>query len=142
MMSGIRAKDTKPEMQVRKILHSAGFRYRLHDRKLPGKPDLVLKKYGVVVMVQGCFWHGHDNCPLFRLPKSRTEFWEEKISANAERDNKNSIKLLELGWRILMVWECALKGTARLDPAELSKEMSAFVSASRLPEYEIRGLPV
>lgn len=142
MMSGIRAKDTKPEMQVRKMLHSAGFRYRLHDRKLPGKPDLVLKKYGVVVMVQGCFWHGHDNCPLFRLPKSRTEFWEEKISANAERDNKNSIKLLELGWRILMVWECALKGTARLDPAELSKEMSAFVSASKQPEYEIRGLPV
>lgn len=142
MMSGIRAKDIKPEMQARKMLHSAGFRYRLHDRKLPGKPDLVLKKYGVVVMVQGCFWHGHDNCPLFRLPKSRTEFWEEKISANAERDNKNSIKLLELGWRILMVWECALKGTARLDPAELSKEMSAFVSASKQPEYEIRGLPV
>lgn len=108
-MSRIRATDTKPEMLVRKFLHARGFRYRLHDKKLPGKPDLVFPKYKTVLFVNGCFWHGHQNCKYFVIPKTRTEWWQQKIKETAKRDRKNYKILKELGWNILIVWECELK---------------------------------
>lgn len=109
MMSGIRGRDTKPELAIRRSLHALGFRYRIHGRKLPGRPDLVLVKYQAVIFVNGCFWHGHD-CPLFKLPRTRTEFWAEKLGRNCGRDQVNYQKLAEGGWRTAVVWECALKG--------------------------------
>ena len=109
MMSGIRGKDTKPELIIRKVLFRKGFRYRLHDKKLPGKPDIVLPKYHSVIFVHGCFWHGH-NCHLFKWPKTRPAFWKKKIKRNREVDKRNYKKLREEGWYILTVWECALKG--------------------------------
>lgn len=111
-MSGIRGKDTKPELIVRKALFREGFRYRLHDKRLPGKPDLVLPKYNAVIFVHGCFWHGHD-CHLFKWPKTRKDFWRKKIARNKDVDKRNYRKLKEEGWYILTVWECALKGKAR-----------------------------
>jgi len=105
MMARIRAKDTKPEMFVRRALHAAGYRYSLHSRKLPGRPDLVMRKHRAVVFVHGCFWHGHD-CRYFRLPGTRTEFWAAKIEANRARDARAVSELLEAGWRVAVVWEC------------------------------------
>ena len=112
MMSGIRGKDTKPELQIRKALHARGFRYLLHDRRLPGKPDIVLPKYNAVIFIHGCFWHGHD-CHLFKMPKSRRAFWNRKINGNRQRDEETYSRLREQGWYILTVWECALKGRGR-----------------------------
>ena len=112
MMSGIRGKDTQPELIIRKALFRKGFRYRLHDKKLPGKPDLVLPKYHSVIFIHGCFWHGH-NCHLFKWPKTRPAFWKKKIKRNREVDKRNYKKLREEGWYILTVWECALKGKKR-----------------------------
>lgn len=109
MMSGIRGTNTKPEMIVRKGLFKRGFRYRLHAKHLPGKPDLVLAKYNTIIFVHGCFWHRH-NCRLFKWPKSNAEFWREKITANTQRDKRYNAKLIDDGWRVLIVWECALKG--------------------------------
>jgi DNA mismatch endonuclease (patch repair protein) len=114
MMSGIRSKDTKPELQVRKALHRKGYRYRLHDPKLPGKPDIVLPKYGAVILVNGCFWHGHA-CHLFKWPSTRKDFWRSKITRNAEKDRETSDALTAAGWRVLVVWECALRGRHRLE---------------------------
>ena len=112
MMSGIRGKDTKPEMIVRRGLHALGFRYTLHNRKLPGSPDLVLPKYKAVIFVHGCFWHGHD-CHLFKWPKTRPDFWRRKILSNQERDQK-AIKQLETdGWRTFVIWECYFRGEPR-----------------------------
>ncbi|WP_271783689.1 very short patch repair endonuclease [Aquimarina algiphila] len=108
-MSQINGKDTKPEMLVRKFLHSNGFRFKLHDKNLPGKPDIVLPKYKTIVEVQGCYWHAHQNCKYFKLPKSNTEFWKNKISDNVKRDNENHKKLNELGWNLIIIWECQLK---------------------------------
>jgi len=111
-MSRIRGRDTKPEMLIRRGLHARGLRYRLQDRKLPGRPDLVFPRYRVVILVHGCFWHGHD-CPMFRMPATRQEFWSAKIAANRVRDAKAQEALLALGWRVLTVWECSLRGTGR-----------------------------
>ena len=108
-MSKIRSKNTKPEMLVRKYLFSKGFRYRLHDKKLPGKPDIVLPKYKTVVFVHGCFWHGHDGCKYFVIPKTRTEWWLNKINRNKELDRGNLVKLQELKWKVAVVFECELK---------------------------------
>lgn len=113
MMRGIRGKDTKPEVQLRKALFAKGYRYRLHAKDLPGKPDILLPRYHAAILVNGCFWHGHD-CHLFRLPATRTEFWREKIEGNRRRDKASQDQLLELGWRVLTVWECAMKGKTRL----------------------------
>lgn len=110
-MSQIKGKNTKPEMLVRKFLHSNGFRYKLHDKNLPGKPDIVLPKYKTVIEVQGCYWHGHKNCKYFTLPKSNTEFWQEKISGNIKRDRDNHDKISALGWQLMIIWECQLKAT-------------------------------
>ena len=108
IMSRIRGKDTGPEMVIRKALFANGFRYRLHVKNLPGKPDIVLPKYNAVVIVDGCFWHGHKNCKFFRMPKSRIYFWRKKIDANRARDVKNRRKLRRLGWNVIQVWECQL----------------------------------
>ena len=108
IMSRIRGKDTGPEMVIRKALFANGFRYRLHVKNLPGKPDIVLPKYNAVVIVDGCFWHGHKNCKFFRMPKSRISFWRKKIDANRARDVKNRRKLRRLGWNVIQIWECQL----------------------------------
>ena len=109
-MSCIRGKDTKPEILVRKGLHARGFRFRLQDRKLPGRPDIVLPKYGVAIMVNGCFWHGHKGCRYATKPKSNVEFWETKIARNKHRDEVTSAHLEALGWTVIVVWECELRG--------------------------------
>lgn len=109
MMSRIGSRNTKPEMVVRKGLHAAGFRYRLHARNLPGSPDIVLPKYRSVILVHGCFWHAHKGCRNFRLPKSNTDFWREKLVRNAERDTRQLKELQDAGWRTLVVWECATR---------------------------------
>ena len=108
-MSRIKAKDTKPEMLVRKFLHAQGFRYKLHDKKLPGKPDLVLPKYKTVIFIHGCFWHGHDNCKYFVMPKTRTEWWLNKINTNKANDTKAIKALKKDEWKVINVWECDLK---------------------------------
>ena len=108
-MSRIKSKDTKPELLVRKFLHSSGFRFRLHDKKLPGKPDLVLKKYKTVVFVNGCFWHGHEGCKYSELPKTRAEFWRNKIGKNKESDILNIRELQQNGWKVITVWQCELR---------------------------------
>lgn len=108
MMSGIRAKDTKPELLLRSMLHLQGFRFRLHVRHLPGTPDMVLAKFGTVVFVHGCFWHGHE-CPVFKWPKTRVAFWREKISRNQTNDRKAVEALIATGWRVAVIWECALR---------------------------------
>ena len=112
-MSGIRGKNTKPELLIRKALHARGFRYRLHCKDLPGNPDLCLPKYRAVIFVHGCFWHGHG-CHLFKWPKTRPEFWREKIGRNREVDEIARARLLSTGWRVATVWECSLKGRRRL----------------------------
>lgn len=109
MMSGIRGRDTKPERVIRSQLHRKGFRFRINRRDLPGKPDIVFPGLNAVVMVHGCFWHGHD-CPFFRLPGTRTEFWAQKIGRNRDNDAKVMHALLDRGWRVAVVWECALRG--------------------------------
>ena len=118
-MSRIRGKNTKPEILVRKGLHARGFRFRLHNKKLPGSPDIVLSKYGVAIMVNGCFWHGHKGCRYATKPKSNVEFWEAKIVRNRHRDEVTNAHLEALGWHVITVWECELRGklesNARLD---------------------------
>ena len=108
-MSRIKNKNTKPEEIVRKFLFSNGFRYRQNDKRLPGHPDIVLPKYKTVIFVNGCFWHGHEGCKYFVWPKSNEEFWRKKIGSNIERDEKNVSALEQLGWRVLIIWECDLK---------------------------------
>ncbi len=108
-MSQIKSKDTKPELLVRNFLHTNGFRYRLHDKTISGKPDIVFRKLKTVIFVHGCFWHGHDNCKYFVLPKTRTKWWKEKIESNKERDLKNSTILKAEGWNVLSIFECQLK---------------------------------
>ena len=108
-MSRIKSKNTKPEILVRKFLFANGFRYRLNDKKLPGKPDIVLPKYKTVIFVNGCFWHGHKNCKYFKLPKTRTEWWKEKIEGNIKNDIKKHNQLRDAGFRVIVVWECEVK---------------------------------
>lgn len=112
VMSHIRGKNTKPEILVRKELHARGFRFRLHNKKLPGSPDVVLPKYGVAIMVNGCFWHGHKGCRYATKPKSNVEFWEAKIARNRHRDEVTEAHLHALGWHVITIWECELRGTA------------------------------
>ena len=112
-MAAIRSKDTKPEMVVRKYLWSRGFRYRVNNPRLPGHPDIVLRKYRTCIFVNGCFWHGHEGCKYFRMPKTNTEFWERKISRNRERDREEQKQLARMGWHCITVWECELKGERR-----------------------------
>ena len=143
VMSKIRSKNTKPEILLRKALFARGFRYRLHG-KLPGKPDIVLKKYKTVIFVNGCFWHGHTDCKLASIPKSNTTFWSDKIVANQHRDQLHTLQLEALGWNVLTVWECEIKNrhnfTALLD--RISENLKAQLRSSRkvkkytYPTYE------
>jgi len=112
-MSRIRGKNSKPEMKLRRLVHGMGFRYRLHVKDLPGKPDLVFKSRKAVIFVHGCFWHRHRGCKLARLPKSRVDFWTEKLESNRKRDILVREKLRKAGWRVLVVWECQLADTAK-----------------------------
>lgn len=135
MMSGIRGKDTQPELLVRKGLHRLGFRFALHKRKMPGRPDLVLPKYCAAVFVHGCYWHRHSGCAYSTTPSTRPEFWAEKFGKNIERDKKNLAKLQEEGWRVFVVWECGL----RHDPAAILTRLgellkTASCSGTNLPE--------
>ena len=108
-MSRIKGKNTKPEMLVRKFLFANGYRYRLNVKTLPGKPDIVLPKYKTVIFINGCFWHGHEGCRYFVIPKTRTEWWIEKITGTQKRDREAENQLNELGWKVIIVWECELK---------------------------------
>lgn len=127
MMSGIKGKDTKPEILVRQLLHRAGYRFRLHQKDLPGRPDLVLSRYNTALFVNGCFWHGHEDCHLFRLPKSRQDVWKVKISGNKARDLRKQTELFELGWRVGVVWECTLKGKTALDDDSILRRLEEFI---------------
>lgn len=126
MMAGIRGKDTKPELLIRSGLHQMGYRFRLHDRALPGCPDVVLPGRRAVIEVRGCFWHGHD-CHLFRWPSTRKEFWRAKIAGNIERDLRNQSDLLQQGWRVAEVWECQLKGKERRSVDEVLAKLAGFL---------------
>lgn len=136
MMSGIRGKDTQPEILIRHGLHRLGSRYRLHGSKLPGRPDIVLQKYKAVILVHGCFWHGHD-CKHFRLPSTRTAFWREKIDGNCKRDIRNVDSLLTGGWRVCIVWECVIRG-ASADIAGVCDRIAHWLSGNR-QKLEIRA---
>ncbi len=118
-MSRIRSRDTKPEILLRKFLHAMGLRYKLHDRLLPGTPDLVFPRYHTVVQVYGCFWHRHKGCKLASDPKSNMEFWSKKFTANVERDRQDVLKLALLGWRVIIVWECSTNTTAKARQAAI-----------------------
>lgn len=122
-MSKIRGKDSNPEMKLRRLVHGLGFRYRLHVKNLPGKPDLVLPARHAVIFMHGCFWHRHEGCKLARLPKSRLDFWKTKLEANRQRDLYHQQQLLELGWRVLVVWECQLG-----DMANASRIIQEFLN--------------
>lgn len=136
MMAGIRGKDTKPEVAIRKALFALGWRYRIHDKRLPGKPDLVFVKQKAVVFVEGCFWHGHD-CHLFKWPSSRQEFWETKIEGNRQRDMRVRSELQALRWRHLTVWECAIKGRTRLPfPLLIDRILGWLESTETVGEIE------
>jgi DNA mismatch endonuclease (patch repair protein) len=114
-MSRIRGKDTSPEMKVRSLIHRLGYRYRLHDKKLPGKPDLVFRGRRKIIFVHGCFWHGHEHCRKGQLPKSNLDYWQPKIEENKRRDEKNSNALRDAEWRILTIWQCELKNLEGLE---------------------------
>lgn len=112
-MSRIKSRDTKPELLIRRFLFANGLRYRLYDKNLKGKPDIILKKFKTVIFVNGCFWHGHDNCKYFVVPKTRTEFWLDKIEGNKKRDEENVALLKKNGWNIVIIYECQLKKNNR-----------------------------
>ena len=137
-MSGIRSTNTKPELIVRSILHSLGFRFRLHRTDLPGKPDIVLPKWNKVVFVNGCYWHGHANCHLFSPPKTRTEFWTNKIAGNQERDRRNHAALVDAGWNTVVIWECAVSKKRRLPDKQLVGVIANAIHSSQ-SLIDIRG---
>ncbi len=136
-MAAVSGKDTKPELLIRKALHRLGFRFRLHVRDLPGKPDLVLPKFKAVIFVNGCFWHQHD-CHLFKWPSTRKEFWRNKIEGNKARDIEAVKQLRSMGWRVLTIWECSLKGKTRLPAEGLTSIVSNWIKGDSA-ELEIRG---
>lgn len=127
-MAAIKGRNTRPEMQVRRAIHVAGFRYRLHVDALPGKPDLVFPRYKAVIFVQGCFWHQHQ-CAMFHWPKTRTDWWRQKIRANRKHDEAVQDKLRELGWRVMLVWECALKGKNKLTSEQITCHVASWLQS-------------
>lgn len=122
-MSRVTGKNTRPEIHLRSILHKKGFRFRLHDKKLPGKPDVVLPKYRTVIFVNGCFWHRHQKCQYARTPDSRQDFWLKKFERTVQRDHKNQKMLIELGWRVLVVWECEMKKDSAAVVSNISSQL-------------------
>ena len=139
-MSRIRGRNTSPELVVRKALHAAGLRFRLHGKDLPGRPDIVLPRYRTALFVHGCFWHCHEGCPVHRIPGTRREFWESKLNANVERDERDQLQLVAAGWRVLVVWECALRGSRKLPLQELVQRCRRFLT-SKVTHKEIEGTP-
>jgi DNA mismatch endonuclease (patch repair protein) len=137
-MSRIRGKDTKPEMLLRRRLHALGFRFRLHRKDLPGQPDLVFSAQRAVIFVHGCFWHGHS-CPLYRTPDTRREFWAAKIAGNRSRDKAAASQLILMGWRVLVVWECSVRGTARLPEGEVIGKCVEFVNSDHILTGSLTG---
>jgi len=131
VMSSIRSKDTGPELMVRRFLHARGFRYRLHQKDLPGKPDVVMRKHKLVIFVHGCFWHSHEGCYYATKPSSRTEFWADKLSKNVTRDLLQQKALMEMGWRILVIWGCGLK----LSPDKLQQVIPMIESDRKWMEW-------
>lgn len=136
MMSGIRGRNTKPEILIRSLLHRQGFRFRLHVSDMPGKPDIVLPRYHAVLFVHGCFWHGH-NCPLFKLPGTRPDFWREKIERNRNKDSRAKEALLADGWRVGIIWECALRGAGK-NIEGVAQSLAEWLR-SDTPLIEVRG---
>lgn len=139
-MSRIRGKNTKPEILVRKGLHARGFRFRLYNKKLPGSPDIVLPKYGVAIMVNGCFWHGHKGCRYATKPKSNVEFWEAKIARNRHRDEVTAAHLEALGWTVITIWECELRTSSLLDDRlnTLAEEIRRAYEIKRIKDRDKR----
>ena len=137
MMSGIRSTNTKPERLVRKALHALGYRYRLHAKDVPGRPDVVFPRLRTALFVHGCFWHGHD-CPLYRLPGTRTEFWREKIGRNIKRDETVREQVLSAGWRHFTIWECALRGPGSIGLEKTVARTVRFLEGAR-KNGEVRG---
>ena len=139
-MSRICGKNTKPEILVRKGLHARGFRFRLHNKKLPGSPDIVLPKYGVAIMVNGCFWHGHKGCRYATKPKSNVEFWETKIARNKHRDEVIAAHLEALGWTVITIWECELRTSSQLDDRlnTLTEEIRRAYETKRIKDRDKR----
>lgn len=139
-MSRIRGKNTKPEILVRKGLHARGFRFRLHNKKLPGSPDIVLPKYGVAIMVNGCFWHGHKGCRYATKPKTNIEFWEAKIARNRHRDEVTTAHLEALGWTVITIWECELRTNSQLDDRlnTLAEEIRRAYETKRIKDRDKR----
>lgn len=135
MMAGIQGKNTKPEILIRKALHARGFRFRLHVKDLPGKPDLVLPKYRALIFVHGCFWHGHA-CRYFKVPQTRPEFWLEKIGSNQRRDSLQEEALKAMGWRVLVVWECAVR-SMRKEKSSLLVDLIANWLKNRSKYFQI-----
>lgn len=127
MMSRIGTKNTKPELKIRRGLHRRGFRYRLHRHDLPGKPDIVLPRHNVVILVHGCFWHGHQGCRYFKLPRSNPVFWETKLQKNRDRDARQVDELVHLGWRVSVIWECA---TRNYPTEELVDKIAGWISGN------------
>ena len=131
-MSAIHSRNTKPEIIVRKYLFARGFRYRVNVRSLPGTPDIVLKKYRCVIFVNGCFWHGHENCTLYSLPKTNSDFWRKKVARNRERDSVTAARLRGMGWNVVQLWECQLR------PKEREKTLTELVATL---DYLLKGKP-
>lgn len=138
MMSGIKDRNTKPELKIRHGLHKAGFRYRLHDKKLPGKPDMVFPRYNAVLFINGCFWHRHE-CHLFKWPQTRREFWKNKIAGNVANDSKKLRMLRDSGRRVGIVWECALKGKTRIPEEVTIQRLAGWLKSDHFT-MEIQGL--
>jgi DNA mismatch endonuclease, patch repair protein len=136
-MARIKGRHTKPELLVRRALHARGLRYRLHGQ-LPGRPDIVFTRFRAVIFIHGCFWHGHD-CELFRLPSSRTEFWHKKIVGNRRRDEGVLAELSSMGWRVLTIWECSLRGRGKIGLENVTDRALAWL-ATKDRMSEIRGI--
>lgn len=140
MMAGIHAKNTKPELLVRRLLFAGGLRFRLHRRDLPGTPDIVLPKHRLAIFVHGCFWHQHEGCPLAKMPSTNREFWKAKLARNQHRDREATVKLVAAGWRVLVVWECATRlapMTSTLD-RDLVAAVRAAAASAALPRQPLQ----
>ncbi len=135
MMSGIRQKHTKPDLLVRQFLYTHGFRFRLHVQDLPGTPDIVLPRYSLFIFVHGCFWHHHNGCRFATMPKTRPEFWREKLISNRQRDIRAKIMLNALGWRVFEIWECGIKNRDQDSLEWLPEHIKSSVSTFSWPDY-------
>ena len=139
-MSRVRGGNTKPEMVLRRGLHARGLRYRIHPREVPGKPDIVLPRHRAVILIHGCFWHGHD-CSLFRWPATRPEFWRNKIEGNRKRDSKTLAELQVAGWRVIVIWECALRRRSRIPISDVLNNCEHFIRSSQEVLEVVEGHP-